>query len=147
MPSAFMDTSGDARVPRDYFATARKDGSNDSAPQVIYFEELAVMQWKYPPDWQGFSKIGIWFYGYETDASFDMTVVINGGANGEAYNNHSESHALTPAITAGQYTYVELSVTYATVLALLTATDLIRVTVFNDEEKYIYVCGLEVLES
>lgn len=148
MPSAFMDTSGEENLPREYFEHAHRN-TPSNFPEVLNFEEDAYMYWKCPTSWSGFSIVRLWFRGLANDASMPLGLTINAGTCTEAYNIHTQTdNTKTIATTINAYTCLDITAAFATVLAAITPCDLVEIKVVNnDDSSAVYLMGVEIIES
>lgn len=147
LPQAWKIQTGDARVPRTVFGHAHESGSATFPPQ-INFGDTARMHILMPDNWNGLDALILWLSGADTEQK-TLNITVNLGTCGENQNTHTQTvNGLTPTITADKYLCLDLTVTFATVLANLAARDMIQVLVYQAAgDNYTEVFGIEAQET
>lgn len=142
-----VEEGGDARVPRTLFGHAHESGSAVFPPE-INFSDIARMHILMPDNWNGLDALVLWVSDDVTENK-TINVTINIGTCGEAQATHTQTvNAIACNITANQYLCIPLTVTFATVLANLTARDMIQVLVeYAGGDEPIQVFGIEAQET
>lgn len=147
MPVAYMDTdTPPVRYPRTIFEHAHIDGVSTFPANLVDLNvgEIFMLM---PDNFNGLDGLYLWLLG-SFAGEIHLSMTLNIATCSEAFNTHTQTvnnHAVTTVVNA--YKCVDLTTIFATVLANLTARDMIWLTVQESDEDGVYLVGLEVQES
>lgn len=137
-----------ARIPRTLFAHAHQDGQNYFPPNLSIGHLTGLSFTLIPDNWNGLDNFILWLRGGSTEAlTIDVTVDL--GSCNELYNVHTQTVAAIGVNTVlNEYECVDLTATFAVVLANLAVRDIIQVTVtLATGDGPLYYMGIELQET
>lgn len=135
-----------ARVPRTIFQHAHVDGVA-TFPAVIDGGdgEIFILM---PDNFNGLDALVLWFYTVDAN-NVVVNITVNIGTCNEQKDAHTQTvNAIGFAVGADEYECVDLTVTFATVLANLASRDMMWIVVdWVSADEVIYLVGGEVQET
>lgn len=130
MPVAFRNTDTDTLPTKDIFANAHlKDQTPADFPVLLSTDMIARVMLKVPHDYTSTTLLQLWLWGYVTEANAPFTVIVRAATCEEDKDTHTETHAITKSLTADYYGCVDLTTTFATVIAAFSACDMLMIDI------------------
>lgn len=100
-----------------------------------------------PDNWNGLDALVLWVLGGFTGA-FALDITIDIGTCNELFSAHTQTvNAIAINMVINEWECLDLTVTFATVLANLAARDKLRIRVVSNDEQDIFPIEIELQET